>query len=66
MDGPWLSGNKRDEFGEASGSGEWEGLRGFEDVMRAADVGERVNGDIDIFEDELAMGRQPKVGSWRM
>jgi hypothetical protein len=65
----WLSGNMRDEFGEARGSCECEGLREFEDnadAIKVAVVGERANGDIDKFEEELAMGRQLKVGSWRM
>lgn len=35
------------------------------DGMKVADTGDRANGDIDKFEDELAMGRL-KVGSWRV
>jgi hypothetical protein len=50
----------------ARGRGECEGVREFEDdadIMKVADVGERVNVDIDIFEDELVTDRQLKIGS---
>ena len=63
VDTAWPSGN---EICEARGRGECEGVREFEDdadIMKVADVGERVNVDIDIFEDELVTDRQLKIGS---
>jgi hypothetical protein len=66
---PKLSGNTSDEFGEVRGSCECEGHREVEDnavVIKVAEVGERTKGDIDKFEEELAIGRQLNVGSWRM
>ena len=63
------SGNASEEFGKARGSCECEGLREVEDnavVIKVAEGGERTKGDIDKFEEELAMGRQLNVGSWRM
>ena len=66
---PKMSGNASDEFGKVTGSCECEELREVEDnavVINVAEVGERTKGDIDKFEEELAMGRQLNVGSWRM
>ena len=69
LDVPWLSEGCSGRFCEARGSCEKEGVREFEDnadVKIVEDVGERMNGDIDILEDELATGRQLKTGSWRI